>query len=391
MHIEETLIPDASHDMSTLIATLEVLQSGDFQARWDAAKAISSFGEQAIAPLVKLLQDPGSDLELQWVTARALGEFQHPDALMALATLLCTTEDDEISEIAAETLGSMGAAAIPALAEYLYHHQATLPAVQALACIRDAGTIPLLLQLAEHQQAEIRAAAMEALSAFHRPQVLPALTQALGDPNPDVRQIAVMGLGYRSLEPETVAMIEPLLQDESVLVCQQAALALGRLGVAHPLLERLTTDAPLLLKRTIIQALGRMGDRQALEHLQQALTLSAVEESIDLVRGVVDAIATHQTHQPFATQILVEMLEQSQPPILLQFIATALGQLGQPEAMEPLIGLLAQPDMGVKLHAISALKQLRDCDVTARLQALLEDDKVPQELVAGITVALQEW
>ncbi|MGF1600728.1 MAG: HEAT repeat domain-containing protein [Thermosynechococcaceae cyanobacterium] len=377
--------------MSTLIATLEVLQSGDFQARWDAAKAISSFGEQAIAPLVKLLQDPGSDLELQWVTARALGEFQHPDALMALATLLCTTEDDEISEIAAETLGSMGAAAIPALAEYLYHHQATLPAVQALACIRDAGTIPLLLQLAEHQQAEIRAAAMEALSAFHRPQVLPALTQALGDPNPDVRQIAVMGLGYRSLEPETVAMIEPLLQDESVLVCQQAALALGRLGVAHPLLERLTTDAPLLLKRTIIQALGRMGDRQALEHLQQALTLSAVEESIDLVRGVVDAIATHQTHQPFATQILVEMLEQSQPPILLQFIATALGQLGQPEAMEPLIGLLAQPDMGVKLHAISALKQLRDCDVTARLQALLEDDKVPQELVAGITVALQEW
>ncbi|MEO0373313.1 MAG: HEAT repeat domain-containing protein [Cyanobacteria bacterium P01_A01_bin.17] len=378
--------------MSTLTAALEVLQSGDFHARWDAAKALSGFGEQAIAPLAKLLQSPDSDVELQWVAARTLGDFQHPDALMALATLLCTTEDDEISEIAAETLGSMGAEAIPILEDYLQSHQTTLPAIQALAHIRDAKTIPLLLQAAQHGQAEIRAAAMEALSAFHRPQVLPALIQGLSDRTPQVRQIAVSGMGYRPQESlDWVALIQPLLQDDSLPVSQQAALTLGRLGLPQPLLNHLKTDCPVALKRTVIQALGQVGNRQALQHLRQAFQLAAASESWDLARGVINAIATLQTQQPLATQILLEILEQPQPSIILNAIATALGQLRQPEAMEALIQLLAQPDLGVQLHAIAALKQLQNCNVHQHLQTLANNSEVTAELTTGVTLALQEW
>jgi HEAT repeat protein len=374
--------------MSTLADALEVLQSGDFHARWDAAKAISSFGEQAIAPLAQLLENPDSDLELQWIAARTLGEFQHPDALMVLATLLQTTQDDEISEIAAETLGGMGAAAIPALEAYLQDHQTTLPAIQALAHIRDAQTIPLLLQAVQHERAAIRAAALEALSAFHRPQVVPALIEGLRDDSPSVRQIAVAGLGYRPQEPlDFVSMIQPLLQDDSLLVSQQAALALGRLGQSQLLLERFRTDCALPLKSTIIQALGQIADRQALEYLRQIFEQSG--ESLDLARIVVDAIARVQVLQPLATQILLELLERPQPPVLLQAMALGLGQLGQAEAMEPLIQLLAEPDMGVRLHAIAALKQLQNCDAHQHLETLARDAQA--QLAAGIAIALQEW
>ncbi|WP_110985903.1 HEAT repeat domain-containing protein [Acaryochloris thomasi] len=378
--------------MSTLTAALEVLQSGDFHARWDAAKALAGFGEQAIAPLAQLLQSPDSDVELQWVAARALGDFQHPDALMALATSLCTTEDDEISEIAAETLGSMGAAAIPILEDYLQSHQTTLPAIQALAHIRDAKTIPLLLQAAQQERAEIRAAAMEALSAFHRPQVVPALIQGLSDLSPQVRQIAVMGLGYRPQEPlDWMTLVQPLLHDDSLQVSQQTALTLGRLGLTQPLLNHLKTDCSVALKRTVIQALGRVGNRQALQHLRQAFQLAAASESWDLARGVIDEIATLQTQQPLATQMLLEILEQPQPMMILNAIATALGQLRQPEAMEALIQLLAQPDLGVRLHAIAALKQLQNCNVHQHLQTLANNPEVTAELTTGVTLALQEW
>jgi HEAT repeat protein len=387
---KEKLVSDASHDMSTLAAALEVLQSGDFHARWDAAKAISSFGERAIAPLAQLLQNPDSDLELQWVAARTLGEFQHPDALMALATLLRTTQDDEIGEIAAETLGRMGAAAIPALEDYLQNHRTTLPAIQALAHIRDAQTIPLLLRAVQHERVAVRAAALEALSAFHRPQVVPALIEGLRDASPSVRQIAVMGLGYRPQEPlDFVPMIQPLLQDDSLPVSQQAALALGRLGQSQPLLESFKTDCAFPLKGTIIQALGQVADRQALQDLQQVFELSV--ESLDLARGAVDAIARVQALQPFATQILLEILERPQPPVLLQVIAMGLGQLGQAEAMEPLIQLLAESDMGVRLHAIAALKQLQNCDAHQRLETLARDSQTQPQLAVGIAIALQEW
>ncbi len=381
--------------MSTLTATLEILKSGDFHARWDAAKMLSSFGEQAIAPLTQLLHGTDSDLELQWVVARALGDFQHPDALMALATLLCNTQDDEISEIAAEALGKMGATAIPVLEEYLNHHPMPLSAVQALAHIHDVQTLPLLAQASQNEQSEVRAAALEALSIFHQPQVLSHLLQGLNDSDATVRQIAVTGLGYRSqAQSNLVPHIQPLLLDQSLPVRQQAALALGRLGATQPLLEHLkTTDCLLPLKRTIIQVLGQVGNFRALQHLQQAFQLSIKANSFDLARAVVDAIATFQTHQPYATQILLEILEQSQPqpPTLLNAISTALGQLSQPEAMEPLIQLLAQPDMGVRLHAIAALKHLNTRLVHERLKALAKDRTLRQEFAAGIAVALQEW
>jgi len=47
-----------------------------------------------------------------------------------------------------------------------------------------------------------------------------------------------------------------------------------------------------------------------------------------------------------------------QSPSVKQAIALSLGQLGDMQAIDPLIQLLADADAGVKLHVITALKQL---------------------------------
>jgi HEAT repeat protein len=417
--------------MSMLTASLKVLQSGDFHARWDAAREIARFGELAIAPLIKLLQSPESDLEVQWLVAQTLGEFRHPEALMALATLLRTTEDDEISQVAASTLGQMGVEAIPVLADCLHRPETTLAAVQALAHIHDLQTIPLLLQVVEDERVAVRTAALEALLLFHQPQVVPCLIQALSDPSPQVRQVAVTGLGYRPAlqeQVDLVALIQPLLReglcsqgggpasgDHDLAVSQQAALALGRLGAAEALFTGLQTldsatdslptseaaitvlpaSAPIALGHTLIQALGQMETLEALLQLQQAFNLSIAVAHPEIKVAVIRAIARLSVSelQPTAARMLLEMLAnpQSQSPILLQEIATGLGQLRQPEAMEPLIGLLAQPDLGVRLHAIAALKHLQIDTVYKRLQILADNSTLAPELTAGIKTALQEW
>jgi len=57
-----------------------------------------------------------------------------------------------------------------------------------------------------------------------------------------------------------------------------------------------------------------------------------------------------------AGEILIEMLKSSQPATqssVKQAIALSLGQLGDMQAIDPLIQLLADADAGVKLHVIT--------------------------------------
>lgn len=70
-------------------------------------------------------------------------------------------------------------------------------------------------------------------------------------------------------------------------------------------------------------------------------------------------------------------------------IALSLGQLGEIQALHPLIQLLAS-DTGVRLHAIAALKNLAPDAAYEQLQQLASNDLAP-ELKQGIAIALAEW
>ena len=72
-------------------------------------------------------------------------------------------------------------------------------------------------------------------------------------------------------------------------------------------------------------------------------------------------------------------------------IALSLGQLGNIDAIEPLILLLSDADQQVKLHALAALKQLAPEVALQQLQQLANNPTITPELQQGVAIALAEW
>lgn len=392
---------------------IAALSTGDFQSRWDIAKLFPTLAtavsqvepslDWVINPLCKIVQDDAADVELRWFGVRVLGQFNQPRVIKTLVQLLQDAEDtevEELSEIAAATLGNFGSDAIAALSDLLADDQCRLLAVQALARIRSRETIEPLCSVVNDPQIEVRATAIEALSSFHEPQLTAILVNALNDVAATVRREAVAGLALRAeLAPDldAVALLRDRLWDFNLEVCQQATTSLGRLGTpaaAAALWQVLRSPAtPVVLQLDAVQALSWMNHADGLNYLHQALQL----ESPEVYQAVLIALGRVASPdlKPQAAEILLAALNRQpaalQPPDIQQAIALGLGQLGEITALEPLIQLLAVPDMGVQLHAIAALKQLAPEMAYQRLQTLSANAETSPELNQGVAIALQEW
>jgi HEAT repeat protein len=394
---------------SDLETALAILKTGDFQSRWDAAKVIPTFGEAAIAPLLDLLEAEAADeAELPWFVAKILGNLNHPAAIDSLVRVLQSTQQSEVTAIAAVALANYGSAAIAPLTALLSQPATQLIAVQALAQVQHPAVVPPLLTVVNDSPADVRSAAIEALSHFYDPAITTALQAALQDPNTAVRRAAVVALGIQAEQGDRQAlteMLSPLLWDLNPEVCRQVTVALGRLGTdaAIEALARglCSAHTPIVLRLDIVQALIWVGTVAALATLHQFLEASstnsgaanfAVEQAIIIALGRLE----NPEAQRAASQLLLDLLHHQHPVAQTaqgqQYIARSLGQLRDPQAVEALIGLLSESNACVRLHAISALKQLEAAGSYQRLQALKAEAPVlSAALRAGVETALQEW
>jgi HEAT repeat protein len=391
--------------VSDLKDTLATLQTGDFQARWEMVKVLSTWGEAAIAPLIQLLQAQNSDLELQWFIARVLGEYHHPDAVMALVRVLQQSEDEDLRLAATQALGQMGGEAISELSPLLASPDTQLRAVQALAQMRTDQVIPALISVANAANLEVRMTALEALGRYTDARIPPLLQQALHDPNPQVRQIAVTNLSYHHEEiddSDIVQLVQPLLQDADLQVAQRTAMALGRFRTDAALAALLAcVHAPEMaceLKIKGVQALGWSQHPSAVKALHQVLmgeirdtlTGEIVQEILMVVGRISDPML-----KPEATQLLLEFLASQASildlPPLKRTLISALGQLGDVAAVPELIQLLATPDLAIRFHVIAALKQISPDLTYAHLQTLTAQSQLDSALADGIAIALREW
>ncbi len=402
--------------------TLSILEMGDFQQRWEIAKVLTHLGNIAIPPLIEILEDEEAEEELRWYAARTLGEFKHPEAIASIVELLKNDEDEELKAIAATALGQMGTVAIASLTELLLDENTRLLAVRSLCCIRQPETITPLLSVVQDPQAAIRAAAIEALSSFHDERIPPVLLKALDDPAATVRRAAVLGLGFRPdlhQALDLITKLQPKLYDFNLDVCCAAAVTLSRIGsdeAAKYLFDLLISpQTPITLQLETIRALSWMGTLSSLEYLQTALNQSTSETVWQEIVTVLGRVQKPELTTP-AVEILLQILRsllyetlreqqaslRDAPRMLTQHpatevasiksaIALSLGQLGEMQAIEPLISLLADPNASVRLHAIAALKNLNEEATHQQLQQLANNDAITPDLKQGIAIALAEW
>nr|WP_230967663.1 HEAT repeat domain-containing protein [Nostoc commune] len=380
--------------------TLSMLEMGDFQQRWEITKVLIHLGNIAIPPLIEILEDEDAEEELRWYAARTLGEFQHPEAIAPLVELLKTDEDEELKAIAATALGKMGTVAINSLTELLLNEDTRLLAVRSLSCIPQTETITPLLSVVQDPEATIRTVAIEALSSFHDERVPPILLNALDDIAATVRRAAVLGLGFRPDLREAldlVTRLQPKLYDFNLEVCCAATGSLSRMGcdeAAQQLFKLLISPhTPLPLQLETIRALVWVGTPSSLEYLQTAFNQITSETLWQEIVTVLGRVQKSQTTQ--AGEILFQILRLQHPATEIasvkSAIALSLGQLGEIQAIEPLISLLADSNVSVRLHAIAALKNLDGEATYQQLQQLAKNTALTPDLQQGIAIALAEW
>lgn len=378
---------------------ITVLIEGDFSQRWDIAKVFPRLGanagigiDRAIAPIIEIITSD-EDEELRWYAARILGEFNQPKAIAALVDLLKSADNDELTSMAASALGQIGNPAVAALSELLIEEDTRLVAVKSLAYIRRSEIIAPLLTVVKDADVKVRATAIEALGSFHNKEIPPVLIAATDDIAAPVRKQAIIGLGFRSDiqgELDLVNKLMPRLYDFNIDVCCTAATALGRLGseeAAEGLNAVLQSPpTPLNLQLECIRALGRIETPLCLQYLRSCLnedSLLALQQEIVKVLGQVQQL------KAMAGDILIAALDLSND--IKSAIALSLGRLGETKAIDPLINLLAIPDITVRLHAIASLQQLAPTQAYQQLQQLHSDSQISHELQQGIEFALSEW
>jgi HEAT repeat protein len=357
----ESIINDEIRDLA-----LEALQKCDFQQRWEIAKLFPKIGQSAIAPLIALLESEEQDGEMRWFLARILSQFDDRACILALSQLLQRSEEEELSQMAAAALANIGSSAISSLGQLLSDSNTRFLAVQALSQIRRPEIIEPLLTVVKDESSAIRSIAIEALSSFHHPQITAIILDALQDPAIDVRREAIKAssyLGPNYPQADLVNHLQPLLFDVHLEICQETAIALGRIGTVtsakalNPLLESsLTPDS---LKLTVVRALGWIEDQEALNYLEKAL----YSENILICREII-AILGWQTSQKLRRQAgaILGNFYHSRPAILThtgvkQSLAIALGELDR-DNKSILLTLAADGEAIVRLHALSALKKL---------------------------------
>lgn len=203
---------------------------------------------------------------------------QDPSAEIARLAARLNSADEEERRDAALQLGAMEKqAAAPALKSALNDSSPRVRAIaiRGLSMLGDATLILFIAErLAQDKTPFVRKTAAYALGRFHHREVTAALVAALADKDAEVRSAVVVALAEHA-DDSAIAPLTRALTDKSDFVRAHAARALGVNGhAAAPgvpaLIERLTSDKDLEVKRQAAAALGLIGDRAALPALERA-------------------------------------------------------------------------------------------------------------------------
>lgn len=254
----------------------------DINAGWvrraRIAEAVGILDEVgAITSLVAVLEDTAS-AKVREEAARALGNMQSSKTqTKAVVPALCRMLDNEVEDMpdcriaAATALGKVGdkPGAIPCLAFTLDDpdNEVRNAVSEALAVLigKDKEVIPILIELLEPD--ETRPFAEGALDTFlNVKEDIPLLSKVVGSGKRGARLYAIRRLAEIKESAAQFPLVEAL-EDPDSIVRAKAAHGLGELGfcspAAVPALIEFVDDSAFIVSKSVILALGKLGDDRA--------------------------------------------------------------------------------------------------------------------------------
>jgi HEAT repeat protein len=225
---------DPEYDGQPLSYYLSSLTYSQVRLEGNARSAIREIGSNAVPPIIEILNARESRFKIwfnemadhqsfirfrfaplvnrQMQAAMACGELG-PLAAPAIPSLARLVDDPVLGNLAVAALADIGPQTFPLLTNALTSRSVytRLAAVGHLRLMRPRErALPLLLATLRNEESAMRVVAAESLGALglRTPEVVGALSNALADPNMDVRLSAARGLGWCG---ESAACTVPLL------------------------------------------------------------------------------------------------------------------------------------------------------------------------------------
>jgi len=346
-------------------------------ARAAAAQALGQLDNaRAVQPLIEALDD--DDQSVQQAVARSLQQLA-PKAMDQLIDALRTSRYWFRRQKVAETIGRIGEQG--PLADALSHEDRHVrrQAAEDLARLGGVQAVePLADALIRDEDSYVRRKAAEALGKSGNINAVWPLIQALlDDEDWLVRWVAAEAMGSIGHSSAVKSLITALKDDEWP-VRWMAAKALGKIGdksAVGPLIEALKDNWPTMW--AVAETLGQLEDDRAVEPLVAALWDSDSDKY--LRQAAVEALARIGA----AIQgPLIEVLREGDEEARQRAIA-ALGQMEGPRDLTPLIEALSSgPSYEVWQGAMDALVQIGEPAVEPLIAVLQGGDWMARRRVA---------
>jgi len=340
----------AASDVDTLSPLLKLLQDAQPELRMQAALALGAQRDvRAVNPLINALKD--DDPNVRYHAIEALGKLKTADAVDALAEI-AESRDFFLAFPALDALAKIGDARVarkivPLLEDVLLRE----PAINLLGQLGDETAVPPLTALLNTPDAPTDVIA----------EALAALNDRYEEQFGEGRYIA--DLTQREIDATGVQNLLDALEAPGKQNLRPLALVLGwlkRSGVERALTRLMGRDD---LREEIVDALVRHGSATF-----DLLIPQLDAEDIEVRRSAVVALGRIADRR--ATFPLVNTLHDESLAI---DAAHALGQIGDPDALDGLLTLLGKDDASIRQAAISALNSLATPQMSKRIIPLLHD------------------
>lgn len=333
----------------------EALADPDVEVRIAAAEAAMLVGGAATADrVVPWLNEP--DARLRRVAVELLRQNPNPAAIAALGRVL-SDPDADVRAATATALGESGSAdAAVALLGHMddQRPEVRIAVVSALARLRDRRAVVPLIGKVQDPHPGVRRSVARALGDLGDASAASALILVLRDRDETVRIAALEALGDLGAAEATLSIASLVDEDRRPNVQRAAFAALARIG----------SDAGLEI---LITALGKP-DEVDTAGVRAALTQAGPRAGARLAKCLLGqppaaladgcALALGELKTAEARAAILDALRRG----VIRPIAamTALGALGDPEALPVVLEQLFAKDPYVRNAAIDAAAQLLD-------------------------------
>jgi HEAT repeat protein len=370
-------------DTQAIPTLIQCLQDEDIDVSIDAADALGRIGEPSVVPalLESFTHDPNG--EVKTAVVEALGKIEGKDVIAPLLEVVksCPNNiawDDgnqwnvwwDMQLEAVKALGRKRVTeAVPILSAILTDEEnqdIESEVLAALALIGGEGEKVLIQRLTQGIPRERRRAAT-ALGLSHGAAARKALAQAMNDKAEDVRVAAIYSLGKQNAVNYIDIMLRFLKDSDPEMRCAaiDVTVALSanqeNADIMREKLVPLLSDPNPIVRAATLKALSGIEDipQETLVPIRQCLS-----DSYGAIISAASLLLARLGDHTILLTLLQILSNQERDVVLRSQVATALGILGDMEALNILTWAVGDEEQSVRLAALNALMQLEKHQVS---------------------------